>query len=292
MGDGRKLLMLLSIGSIFGLATLSFFSSNIQPLEVRISELNEDYLGKHVKVSGIVSRINQSKGHLFLSIFDDEEIQIPIFSDKYRVLREGGFEPNIGEYIEVCGTVDMYRGHLQILINSTEDINKHDVIYGIVESGKIVVNGRIFEINSLKPGFHGFTGKIIGNELIVEKNIDVEISESLEIGNFVEVEGRVSKVTEHRQVLETEIFMISHPLLGGEIFRVSDFVKVYGIVGEVEGYVGIIPLHVTCKEVEDSTSDVKKYEDYYPVRIKGLILESRKIDGKFIRAAKRIAGRI
>ncbi|MFQ6089685.1 MAG: hypothetical protein ACE5K0_12410 [Candidatus Methanofastidiosia archaeon] len=60
-------LSFLAVGcSLLGIVLLYFVSLSIEPKNVELSDINEDYLGEFVQVSGVVFKIIDSKGHLFV----------------------------------------------------------------------------------------------------------------------------------------------------------------------------------------------------------------------------------
>lgn len=112
--------------SFLGLALIYFSALNIQPQEVRISDINFEFLGKTVKTSGkIVYSNSHPSGHLFLTISDGKKkLQVPLFSSFMEKLSEriDKNELKEGRVISITGTVSEYRGELQVIPRKVEDI--------------------------------------------------------------------------------------------------------------------------------------------------------------------------
>lgn len=108
----KTLLKISIFTSIIGIVALYFI---MQPSEIKIGDVNRDYIGKTVKVLGEVSSRYESKdGHVFLNIVDSSgKIKVVIFKNS-KV--ENNLE--IGQNIEVSGKVEEYKGQLEIIPNS------------------------------------------------------------------------------------------------------------------------------------------------------------------------------
>ena len=77
---------------------------------IKIEEIDEKHIGKHVKISGIIVRQTLIGNNLF-SVIEDETSRINIVAFKAEN------ELNIGEEYIVQGRVDSYRQNLQIIAN-------------------------------------------------------------------------------------------------------------------------------------------------------------------------------
>ncbi|MCS7106017.1 MAG: OB-fold nucleic acid binding domain-containing protein [Candidatus Aenigmarchaeota archaeon] len=104
-----------------------FSALKIQPQEVRLSEINFEFLGKTVKTRGkIVYSNSHPSGHLFLTISDGKrKLQVPLFSSFMEKLSEriDKSELKEGRIITVVGIVSEYKGELQVIPRKIEDIN-------------------------------------------------------------------------------------------------------------------------------------------------------------------------
>lgn len=105
----KTLLKLSFLTSIIGIAALYFI---MQPSEIKIGDINRNYIGKTVKVLGEISSRYESKdGHIFLKFADSSgQIDVVIF-------KNSKVEKNleVGQKIEISGKVDEYKGQLEII---------------------------------------------------------------------------------------------------------------------------------------------------------------------------------
>ena len=128
----KNFLVLISfLTSVIGLILIYIAAINIQPVEIKISQINSDLIGRSVSTQGtITQKTLHPDGHMFLLISDDVyDIQVPIFSSlmndlKKKNITESNFK--INETIFVTGLIDEYRGQLQILPRKTSDIKFGD----------------------------------------------------------------------------------------------------------------------------------------------------------------------
>ncbi|MEM7825518.1 MAG: OB-fold nucleic acid binding domain-containing protein [Candidatus Aenigmatarchaeota archaeon] len=112
--------------SLLGLTLIYFSALKIQPEEVRISEINFEFLGRTVKTGGRIVYVNSHpSGHLFLTISDGKKrLQVPLFSSFIERLSERIEISKLkeGRVITVTGTVSEYRGELQVIPRKLEDL--------------------------------------------------------------------------------------------------------------------------------------------------------------------------
>jgi DNA/RNA endonuclease YhcR with UshA esterase domain len=125
------LTLICFLTSVVGLILIYIAAINIKPVEIKISQVNSELIGRSVSIQGIITQKNlHSEGHVFLMISDDEsDIQVPIFSSLMNDLKKENITESdfkINEAISVTGLVDEYRGQLQILPRKTSDIKIGD----------------------------------------------------------------------------------------------------------------------------------------------------------------------
>jgi len=89
-----------------------------------IRQISEEMLGKRVRVSGVVIRKFVSGKNVFLTLYNETDLDVPVFG--------GGGDVNIalGDLLTVVGTVKKYRDRLQVVPNSLSDLS--------VEPGEVV----------------------------------------------------------------------------------------------------------------------------------------------------------
>lgn len=90
---------------VIGVIALFILSANLEPREVKITDLDKARLGDFVKISGEVITIKQDKTSYF-DLKDSTDV-IRVFSFK---------EINVtkGEKVEVIGKLDEYRGFSEV----------------------------------------------------------------------------------------------------------------------------------------------------------------------------------
>ncbi len=124
----KNFLLILSIfTSIVGLILIYFASINIEPQKITISDITADMEGRRIVTTGhLVEKREHKDGHLFLTVSDNKtKIQVPLFSDFMGSLNQIGITEDdfqLNERISVRGIVENYKGRLQIVPKSLDDV--------------------------------------------------------------------------------------------------------------------------------------------------------------------------
>ena len=121
------LVLICFLTSVIGLVLIYIATINLKPVEIEISQITSDLIGRTVSTKGIITQKKvHSDGHVFLVISDDvSNIQVPIFSSLMNDLKKENITESdfkINENILVTGLVGEYRGQLQIQTRKTSDI--------------------------------------------------------------------------------------------------------------------------------------------------------------------------
>ena len=121
-----------AICSVLGIMLIYFASASIKPVEVQISDLSFDYVGKVATVSGtIVYKKEHPAGHIFLTLSDGEnKLQVPIFYGVVKNLEGSDTTKEMLKYktyLTVTGMVDEYNGELQIVPRNADDIEVNGI---------------------------------------------------------------------------------------------------------------------------------------------------------------------
>lgn len=124
---GNILIVICFTLSVTGLLLIYVAALNIKPMEMKISEINFELIGRSVTTSGnIIYKKEHTAGHLFLTISDGKSnIQVPLFAGFMTSLNSNGINSNdfkVGRTISVSGLIDEYQGSLQIIPRKPEDI--------------------------------------------------------------------------------------------------------------------------------------------------------------------------
>jgi len=113
--------------SLVGIVLIYIAAINIEPTQLKISEISFDLVGRSVKTKGYISyKSSHPNGHIFLTLsYDGSNIQVPLFAGYVSALTENDFDLNDiqkGSEISVEGLVGEYRGQLQIVPRKPDDI--------------------------------------------------------------------------------------------------------------------------------------------------------------------------
>ena len=123
----NRLLLASALSSAVGLLLIYFASTNTKPVEIQISDLSFDYVGRVATISGtIITKKESQAGHIFLTLSDGKnKIQVPIFSAVAKNLEGNDITKQMLGYktfVTITGTVDEYNGELQIVPRKASDI--------------------------------------------------------------------------------------------------------------------------------------------------------------------------
>lgn len=107
----RQMTLLIFLLAIIGLVGIYFAVRNIQPLELKIEEIEDSMTGRLVKITGTIDNIRKSRtGSLYWTVNDGSNITVPILSNKFKKLT-----PERGDVVEVIGLVTKYNEELEIM---------------------------------------------------------------------------------------------------------------------------------------------------------------------------------
>jgi len=104
-----KLLLKISLSaSLIGILILLIISTNFQPKQINIKDINNNLINKKIQVTGEIINIKNYKDSNFqILILKDRTGQISITLNKILNLKKN-------QNIVVIGTVNQYQGNLQI----------------------------------------------------------------------------------------------------------------------------------------------------------------------------------
>src|SRR3989344_1493993 len=106
--------------AVVGIVLLFIFVQNIEPLEAEIKDIEDSYVGKSVRIEGIINSIDYGKDGetLFLTLSDEnKDIKIVMFRNDLENMKEN---LTINDRITVTGEVALYNGDLEIIARSIE----------------------------------------------------------------------------------------------------------------------------------------------------------------------------
>ena len=127
----NHLVIICFVCSLTGLVLIYIADVNLQPIQMKISEISFETVGRKVVTSGYITYVRtHPEGHIFLTIgYSGDKIQVPLFNGFVSSLEENGLSKDDfqkGKRIVVEGLVDEYEGQLQIVPRRPEDITLVD----------------------------------------------------------------------------------------------------------------------------------------------------------------------
>ncbi len=115
----RGLLKISLIGTVMGLIALYFVTQGLVPEHKKISEIKIGSIGSEVSVNGTIKDVKRSGGNVIFTLEDgNESIKIVLWKNVLDRLRLERFDLEKlinGNKIEVVGTVEGYKGELEII---------------------------------------------------------------------------------------------------------------------------------------------------------------------------------
>ncbi|MFQ6087699.1 MAG: exodeoxyribonuclease VII large subunit [Candidatus Methanofastidiosia archaeon] len=266
-------LSLLAVGcSLLGIVLLYFASQGIKPEKVELSDIDEDYLGEFVEVSGVVFKVRDSKGHLFVWIYDRGYIEIPLFSSM-----RGDLQVEIGDFVDVLGVVDRYKDELQIRVSKVEDVRIYKPIYGWCENREFKIKEGIeFSIEEDLNGFCGLIGESKDGSFEILKVLDLEFTRnasSKNLGKFYHFSSRITYVRNFGEFQVVKLFSEDVNFLFYENLRIAHKVSGFGILCEKDGYFDVFPLYYELSEIpKEKIAFALRHEEGFPVKTSGFIV--------------------
>jgi len=113
----KKLVMISLPGAFVCLIMLYIVSLNQAYFHVNAGDITGEMVGKVVNVSGEVAGLWENNGHLFFRLEDDSgSVKIVVWRDFRELISEKGLnEIKNGMELNVIGTVEIYRGELEVI---------------------------------------------------------------------------------------------------------------------------------------------------------------------------------
>lgn len=115
----RNLVKISVIGVSISLVLLYLITSQIFSSSVKIGEIDRSFVGKTVNITGEVTGIFQSKGHVFFDLKDDTgKVKVVLWEDTLELLEINNVntsEIRNGKSINIIGDVQLYKGELEVI---------------------------------------------------------------------------------------------------------------------------------------------------------------------------------
>lgn len=113
-------LMFSFISFIIGISILLYFLYLYEPKELKPSEISEEYLGARISVTGKIIDIIKRERVNYVIITDEiKNFTITIFPDIFKLIED---KIEIGKTVKITGILSSYRGNLQIILQSQNNI--------------------------------------------------------------------------------------------------------------------------------------------------------------------------
>ena len=106
----KTLLRIALICSVIGLILLFFISENISVSEVDLSKIDERDIGEDVKIIGEVLRVTDIGKVMFLEVGQEKVESVPIL-----LFKDSDISLKKGDYVEIIGEIDDYKGEREII---------------------------------------------------------------------------------------------------------------------------------------------------------------------------------
>lgn len=115
----RNLMKISVIGVSISLVLLYIVTSQVFSSSVKIGEIDKSSIGKIVNITGEITGMFQSKGHVFFDLKDDTgKVKVVLWEDTLEFLDINNVnisEIRNGKSINIIGDVQSYKGELEVI---------------------------------------------------------------------------------------------------------------------------------------------------------------------------------
>ena len=108
--------------AVVGIVLLFIFAQNLEPLEAEIKNIDDSYVGKSVKVEGIIDYIGYGKDKetLFLTVSDEnKDIKIVMFKKDLENMHQN---LSISDNVIITGEIALYQGDLEVIARNIKKV--------------------------------------------------------------------------------------------------------------------------------------------------------------------------
>jgi len=119
----EKLLLLSSfISFIFGFSLLVYLSYSLNPQKLTPSQINENFLGNKVIVTGkVIEIVKKEKVNYIIVSDENKNFTIVVFPNVFQKIKDK-LEYSKQKTIEVIGILTSYKGNLQIILQNPDNL--------------------------------------------------------------------------------------------------------------------------------------------------------------------------
>ena len=108
--------------SVVGIVLLFLFVQNIEPLETKIKNIDDSYIGKNIRINGVIDSVGYGKDKetLFLTVSDEnKDIKIVMFKNDLENMKD---DLTFANRVFITGEVVLYNGDLEITARNIEKV--------------------------------------------------------------------------------------------------------------------------------------------------------------------------
>ncbi|MBN1786486.1 MAG: OB-fold nucleic acid binding domain-containing protein [Candidatus Methanofastidiosa archaeon] len=254
-----KMAIFSIIFSIVGVGFLFYESNSIMPMAPH-GPL-DSYIGSLVSFEGVVNRIFESKGNLFLTIRGDYEVEVPIFFGLREKLEK---EPRLGDWIYVQGVLDevpqeylrQYWPKFTLSLEEPQDLEVREIHHAFLDRAE----GYYLKDAGCVLVVEGCVDKVEGNVAYVE-GVGIMIEDEVQIAD--RISGKLLVVEENRSISNVPLQIDVSGAVMTSLKDVNETGKAYLVAGSALSfkpyYGGILmqvgdgedTIPIFCKEMID-----------------------------------------
>lgn len=117
----EKIAFLALVTAIIGLLILTYASEKISPPRAEIKHITQSDVGRNVRVSGHATDVHEFSGGSAVFTLQEDNSTITVYLP-YAVANEIDPATYEGEAVDLTGTVQVYGGRLEIIIEDYQDL--------------------------------------------------------------------------------------------------------------------------------------------------------------------------
>jgi DNA/RNA endonuclease YhcR with UshA esterase domain len=113
------LMVICGIGLFSCIAAIYMITSDMEYIHVNIADINKDWAGKDVNITGKVFNTRRSNGSMFFDLDDGTgKINVVLWNSTLELLKAGGVNTSDiknGRSLNIIGYVEMYKSSVEVI---------------------------------------------------------------------------------------------------------------------------------------------------------------------------------
>ena len=301
--NDQILIKISIICSISGLALLYLASNFVEPALTQIEKIDQRDIGNSIKISGTILDVKLNpQGHVFLTIDDATgQIRASIFSPIAKKINSSLLFA--GNSIELSGTLDEYKGQLQIIPKNNRDIklielypveiskisNKNSIVKIVGEVTKIyrTKENIILKVSDNSGSIAVLVLSSLANELELFGS-KPDVDDTILIGGiFTHYRGTPQIVAKDIRIVKKETLQITQISAINKAF-LNKTVKIEGIIAHLaktkkghifitvkddSGAISVLLFSTIVKQLKERGMDPTAIEVNDKIKVKGVVRE-------------------